>query len=217
VETIRDDGGDGIRHSVGTPAEVPELIGLLSRTFATNDPPAVAVGLTPDELETYLAAYSAMACRGLTIVARNGRSGEMAGALLTLDAAADPGPADGLSPKFSPIMNIFSHLEGPLTSAPEPAPGEVLSLLMLGVADAYAGRGIAQELVRQCLANGAQGGYRRALTTATNPVSQHIFRKLGFNTLATTSYGDYRWNGVAPFASIAHQGGPMRMARELDR
>ena len=86
---------------------------------------------------------------------------------------------------------------------------------MLGVADAFAGRGIAQELVRASLANGAQRGFRRAVTIATNPVSQHIFRKLGFAALATTSYADYRHDGKAVFASIADRGGPVAMARDI--
>jgi len=194
--------------------EVPELIGLLSSTFAAHDPPAVAVGLTPDDLQAYLAPYGAIAGgNNMTTLARDFKSGELAGALLTLDAAADPGLADRLSAKFEPIMGIFSLLES-RTESSQPEPGETLSLLMLGVADNHVRRGIAQELVRQSLGTGAAHGYGHAVTVATNPVSQHIFRKLGFVTLATTSYADYRQDGVAVFSSIVDQGGPMLMARD---
>ena len=121
----------------------------------------------------------------------------------------------GLSPKFEPIMDIFDQLSSLLGPLASPAPGEALNLSMLGVADSFARRGIAQELVRTSLANGAQRRYRQALTTATNPTSQHIFRKLGFTARAQASYADYRRDGVAVFASVADAGGPMLMARDI--
>jgi ribosomal protein S18 acetylase RimI-like enzyme len=207
---------DGIGYAVCGRSDVPELIGLLSRTFAAHDPPAMAVGLTPEELAAYLETVTRTAADdGLTIVARDLESGKLAGVLLTMDAAVDQGPMDGLSPKLEPIMDIFDQLYALVVPSAPPVPGEALNLLMLGVADGFARRGIAQELVRRCLTNGARHGYRRAVTTATNPVSRHIFGKLGFTTLGVASYADYRRDGVAVFASIADQGGPMAMEREI--
>jgi ribosomal protein S18 acetylase RimI-like enzyme len=85
----------------------------------------------------------------------------------------------------------------------------------LGVAEQFARRKIGQHLVATCLANGADRGYTTAFTEATNPVSQHIFGQLGFQTRATRSYRDYRLDGWAPFASISEQGGPMTMDRDI--
>ena len=133
--------------------------------------------------------------------------------MLTLDAADDPPPIDGLSSKFEPVMDIFGQLDAQLETTAPPEPGEGLSILMLGVADGFARRGIAQELIRTALHNGAARGYRWAVTTATNPVSQHIFRKPGFTTIAQASYTDCRWRGDAVFASIGDAGGPMAMRR----
>jgi ribosomal protein S18 acetylase RimI-like enzyme len=207
---------DGIGYAVCSPSDVPELIGLLSRTFAANDPPAMVVGLTPEELAAYLETVTGTAADdGLTIVARDLESRGMAGALLTMDATVDQGPMEGLSPKLEPIVDIFDQLYALVVPSAPPEPGEALNLLMLGVADQFARRGIAQELVRRCLTNGARRGYGRAVTTATNPVSQHIFGKLGFKTLAVAPYVDYRRDGVAVFASIADQGGPMAMECEI--
>lgn len=60
-------------------------------------------------------------------------------------------------------------------------------------------------------------GYRLAVTEATNRVSQHIFRKLGFVERAELPYRKYRRGGVPVFASIAEHGGPMAMDRQLER
>ena len=91
----------------------------------------------------------------------------------------------------------------------------VLHLLLLGVAESVAGRGVAKHLVSACLENGARNGYRRAVTEATNKTSQHIFRKLGFAERVRRSYLNHRFSGRAAFTSIAEQGGPMLMDKSL--
>ena len=54
-----------------------------------------------------------------------------------------------------------------------------------------------------------------AVTEATNKVSQHIFRKLGFVERVRRSYQTHRFDGRAVFASIAEHGGPILMDRSL--
>jgi ribosomal protein S18 acetylase RimI-like enzyme len=205
-----------ISYAVCEPADVPEIVHLLARTFAANDPPARAAGLTPEDLVAYLErATRSAAVDGLTIVARVAASGQLAGTVLVVDGSTPPPQIDGLSPRFEPVMGIFGELDTQLGEVAPAEPGHQLYLLMLGVADAFARRGIAQELVRTALANGVSLGYREAATTATNQVSQHIFGKLGFARRAQVAYADYRHQGVAVFASIADAGGPMIMTRDV--
>lgn len=208
---------DGIRYSVCRPAEVDELVALLARTFSRHDPPAIALGLTAEDFTTYLAAITASrASVGLTIVARDVVSGELAGGIATEDVAA-PAQFDleALSPKFGPMFELVEQLDESIGPANPIQPGSVLHVFMLGVDEPFARRGIAQRLVVACLANGAALGYQIAVTEATNLVSQHIFTKLGFTTRAQTSYGGYHRDGVAIFDSIAEHGGIMSMIRSI--
>ncbi len=70
-----------IRYSVCGPSDLPAMSRLLAETFTRSDPPAVAVGLTPDEFEDFATLVSRPeTTQGLTIIARDGRSGIMAGA-----------------------------------------------------------------------------------------------------------------------------------------
>jgi ribosomal protein S18 acetylase RimI-like enzyme len=152
----------------------------------------------------------------LTIIARDEASGAMAGALLNEDAASPaPEGVDRLSDKFVPIFDLLDQLEDQVPDDDPPLPGEALHLFMLGVDRAFARRGIGQQLVVASLAHGAELGYRVAVTEAMNRVSQHIFAKLGFLSRAEVSYADYRYDGIAVFASIAEHGGPMSMRRDL--
>jgi len=189
---------------------------LLAEAFARHDPPAVAVGITPGEFEEFLRLFSSAGQQGLTTIARDTSTGVMAGALLTEGACAAPRLGTiRLTKKFDPIFDLLGQLDAQYRSGKSVRPGEYLHLFFLGVAEEFAGLGVAQTLVARCLENGLTKGYRVAVTEATNRVSQHIFRKLGFVERVKLSYGDYRRNGEAVFASIAKHGGPMSMDRQL--
>ncbi|MCL1601040.1 MAG: GNAT family N-acetyltransferase [Actinomycetia bacterium] len=208
----------GIEYRVCLPDDTPEIGRLLAESFTTHDPPAIAVGLTPDEFEAFVTLWLPGAgADGLTIIARDRGTGQIAGALLTDDAAAPPPQGiEGVSEKLDPIFDLLSQIDTDYRDGRTILSGQYLHLFLLGVAERFTRRGIGRELVAACLRNGAAKGYTSAVTEATNPTSQHIFRKLGFEKQAERSYGEYRFGGSAVFASIAEHGGPMSMDRRIE-
>lgn len=207
----------GIAYQVCQPEDTHEVGRLLAESFTQHDPPAMAVGLTADEFEAFVKLWLPGAgSDGLTIIARDLATSQLAGALLTDDAAAPPPQGlDGLSEKFDPIFDLLGEIDTEYRKGRTIASGQYLHLFLLGVAEEFTRRSIGQDLVAECLGNGATRGYASAITEATNPVSQHIFGKLGFTKRAERSYGKYRWGGSAVFASIAEDGGPMSMDRVI--
>jgi ribosomal protein S18 acetylase RimI-like enzyme len=206
-----------INYSLYTATDADAMSRLLGEVFAEGDPPAVAVGLTSGEFETFVRLYGPKAeAEGLTVVARSAASGEMVGALLAEDSGSEP-PAgfEQLSPKFNPIFDILGQLDAEYSGGRARQRGESVHLFLLGVARGHAGRGIAQQLVAECVANGRRKGYRLAVTEATNKTSQHVFRKQGFIERVRRSYKDHQFEGRGFFASIADQGGPMLMEKHL--
>ncbi len=194
-----------------------ELVALLADVFSSEDPPAVAAGITPPEFAALVELYRARAgTQGLTVVARCERTGALIGALLAEDSAAPfPDGVDRLSRKFDPIFDILSQLDAEYRGGRIVPAGRSLHLFLLGVSRGYARLGVAQRLVQECLANGARRGYRRAVTEATNVVSQHVFRKLGFADRVRRSYEHHRYGGRALFTSIVEHGGPVLLDRSL--
>lgn len=207
----------GIEYTLCTLGDEDDMARLLSENFVRHDPPAVAVGLTPEEFEAFVTLWSrAAASEGLTIVARDVATRQLAGALLTDDAASPPPEGlDGLSEKFDPIFDLLGHIDAEYRTERIIEPGQCLHLFLLGVAERFTRRKIGHHLVSVCLANGAHRGYTTAVTEATNLVSQHIFNQLGFRTRVVGSYRDYRLDGSPTFASIAEHGGPMTMDRTI--
>jgi ribosomal protein S18 acetylase RimI-like enzyme len=177
---------------------------LLARVFSAGDPPAVAMQLTHAELERFVGLLCPAAVRdGLTIVARDADTHQIAGVLLTDDFAVPP-PIDpsALDDKLLPILSMLDGLDDAYRQGRAIAAGQYLHLFMLGVDAPFSRRGVAQHLVAACLANGRRKGYTHAVTEATGVVSQHIFRKLGFAEQRRTAYRDYRYEGRPVFASI---------------
>lgn len=207
----------GVEYAVCEPRDTAEVGQLLAESFTRHDPPAVAVGLSSEEFEAFVSLWLPGAgVDRLTIVARDVASGRLAGALLTDDAARPlPLGIEGISQKFDPIFDLLDQIDTEYRQGTSIHPGRYLHLFLLGVADQFTRRRIGQHLVTACLTNGATRGYMMAVTEATNPVSQHIFRTLGFEKRAERFYSQYRLDGLPVFASIADQGGPMLMDRSI--
>ena len=206
-----------IEYGVYSDSEADAVARLLGEVFSRRDPPAVAVGLTASEFEEFVRLLCPMLeAEGLTMVARHAGTKELMGVLLTQDSAtALPDGVARLSPKFDPIFDILGQLDAEYRAGRPVHPGECLHLFLLGVSDRVAGQGVGQQLVAGCLELGAKKGYRLAVTEATNKVSQHVFRKQGFEERVRRSYSAHRFDGRAAFASIADQGGPALMDRSI--
>ncbi len=211
------DEAHGVRYGLCEESDLDEMAILLGEVFSRSDPPAVAAGITPGEFEAFVRLLlPTVEAGGLTIVARSADTGDMVGALLAEDSAAElPAGLDGLSPKFDPVTDILGQLEAEYWQGKERDRGHCLHLFLLGVASSAGGRGVAQQLVERCVENGVRKGYRVGVTEATNAVSQHIFRKLGFVDRVQRSYQDHRYQGQAVFASIDGHAGPILMDRQL--
>lgn len=140
----------GIRYAVCEPADVPELTRMLALTFTASDPMPVAVALKPAEFEALVDLVVAPeSTRGLTVVARDLESDDLAGALLNEDAATPPPDwLATLSDKYDPIFDLLGQLDAQIAEPPVTEPGRVLHLFLLGVDPQFGGRGIARRLVQ---------------------------------------------------------------------
>ena len=96
-------------YSVAKAADVEEMVRLLATVFSESEPPAVAMGLSVRDLEQFLQLLAPRAIAdGLTVLARSGDTGKLAGVLLTDDFASPPALDLGqISPKFLPILSML--------------------------------------------------------------------------------------------------------------
>jgi GNAT superfamily N-acetyltransferase len=207
---------EGLRFSICGPADVEEMSELLSSAFSLYDPPAIACKITAPEFDHFLRLLVPQVLEDrLTMIARSTDSDEMLGALLTEDSASALPDLQQVSRKFDPIFDILGELETEYRAGKSPQPGECVHLFLLGVSRSSGGRGVAQQLVEACIENCKKRGYKMAVTEATNNVSQHIFRKLGFVERVSRSYENHRFEGQAHFAGIEGHAGPILMDKSF--
>jgi ribosomal protein S18 acetylase RimI-like enzyme len=201
-----------IEYEIYTARDAEPMVALLSEAFTRREPLSEAVALTAPEFDAFVRLLCPKAAReGLTIVARHTDTGNLAGVLLTEDSASPPPDGmDALGSKFDPIFDLLHGMEVEYRGGGTPSPGESLHLFLLGVAEFDTGQGIGHQLVRKCLENGARKGYRLAVTEATNPTSQHIFRNLGFADRVARPYA-----GHAVLSPAAAAGGAILMDKSI--
>jgi ribosomal protein S18 acetylase RimI-like enzyme len=207
---------DGIIYGLLEATDEPEMVQVLAEAFSRHDPLAIALGLSVSDVAQIVEAFAPkMLKEELTIVARDA-GGEMAGVMFT-DDFGTPSPDVGALPEeFDAIGMLLDRLDLPYRETHEVVPGSHLHLLMVGVSDGATRRGVAQALIRVCLDHGSKRGYRWAIAEATGVVSQHIFRKLGFNELDVVPYREFEVDGQRVFATIAEHRGAVLMERPVD-
>lgn len=202
---------------VASSTDANEIIRLLASVFSASEPPALAMGLSCADLEEFLRIIvpQIISC-DLTIVARDRETQALAGVALTDDFASPPAFDSGqISPKFLPIFAMLDSLDARFRGEIPISLGECIHLFMLAVEGNFAGRGIGGALVRVCLENARQKGYRVACTEATGKISQHIFRKNGFTDRFAIAYADFLHDGRAPFSSIHQHGAAILLSRSI--
>ena len=198
--------------------DLGEMADLLASVFSRFDPPAIAAGLSFDDVRELVRHYGQrVPDDALTVIARSQPSGKLIGAMLT-DDFADPPPKhlEGLlAGNFKSIGAILEKLDGQYRKIRQVHPGTILHLFMLGVDPAFGGKGIARNLVQVTLENGRQKGYQRAVTEATGRVSQHIFRSHGFEELFRVPYQEFIFDGERPFSVIVDHEAIVLLERAL--
>lgn len=195
---------EAVEYAVAGLADLPEIAELLAQAFSQAEPPAVAMGLSFEDLrDLVLLIGPSILNQGLTVIARGADTHALAGVMLTDDFAV-PLSLDmaQLSPKFLPIFAMLENLDEQFRHETAYAPGQCLHLFMLATSPEFAGRGVGRVVVEACVANGIAKGYTAAVTEATGVVSQHIFRRCGFAERFSVAYRDFVYEGETVFASI---------------
>lgn len=208
---------DGIEYGLVEEAEWDAMASLLAEAFSRFEPMAVAVGLPFGEIKGIVDAFGPKALsEQLTVVARQASTGRVVGALLTDDFGTPPPEGlDAVAPNFAPVGVLLDGVDEQYRATRLVQAGTHMHLFMVGVADDATSRGIAGQLIAACLLNGKARGYCTAVTEATGTVSQHLFRKHGFESLFVATYRGFEFDGQKVFSSIEEPEGTVLMAREL--
>jgi GNAT superfamily N-acetyltransferase len=193
-----------------------EAVDLLTREFCQHDPVELALQITPEEFRVMLELELEPIWRNeLSVVVRHTPSGGLVGAMVAMDALAEPVDSRGrISRKFAPIGEIANHFHNFYIETRSPQPGSCLYLFVVGVRSDFAGQGVGQMLIGEVLRNARRKGYRSAFALTTNLASTKAFKHHRFTTVKTLGYQDYRYENRFVFSGITEHPGLCLMERE---
>lgn len=204
-----------ITYRILKPNALDRAADLIADVFSTDEPLAIATGQSRAELAGLLRVI------GPSAIAENRTSAAWAGdrlvgiALATGFTWAPPDGAEALSPNYRPIGAMLAELEADFEARPRQDLAATMHLHMLAVDRRYRRQGIAEELVRACVATAQEHGFKRVVTDATNPASQRVFGDAGFSTRNEVRYDAFEFEGRRVFAGIPDAESMLFMSREL--
>lgn len=204
-----------IRYDLATPEGFVPAAQLVANVFSADEPLAVAVGQTADEIVSMLAltAPDALAER-LSILASVG--GQVVGVAFATSFTWLPSDAAAAnSPNYAPIGALLEELEQDFSARPRDELERCVHIHMLAVESTYRDRKIGRELLRLCVENARARGMTAAVSDATNPASRRTFEAAGFTAIGQTDYAQFAFEGRKPFAGIESAARMALMYREI--
>ncbi|MGL4883590.1 MAG: GNAT family N-acetyltransferase, partial [Waterburya sp.] len=194
----------GIGYKIFDISELEDMALVIGESFATSEPMAMSQGISVSEMTNLVKQFGNRANReSLTIIAVDRETKQLIGVLLANDWGARMTEEMTLaSQKFNPILAILDELDTQYKQEKKIKVNEYLHLEFLAISKQYRGKSIAHNLVENCLENAINKGYKTAVSTVTNPTSDHIHKKSGFQNCFEIPYKTFMYENRKVFASI---------------
>lgn len=181
-------------------------IELIARVFSRDEPLAVTVGQTRAEFTAMLGIFLPAAIPDALTMGAFDEQKLVGIALTTAFSFTPPPEIEGTSPNYPPIGALIEALERDYERQNAERLDRCAHIHMLALDDAARGLGVAQALVQATTENACAKGFDAMLSDATNPTSQQVFAKQGFETRNEIRYDRFEHEGTTPFAAIANLG-----------
>jgi len=196
------------------PATVADVV---AQSFTDgSEPTALALSLGPEDLKQFVdTLLPKFLEEGLSIVARDGDTGELKGVQLNLELSLEMPIDPNQFAWAAPLLALAGALYEEYFQGQAPAPGESVHLFMIGVPKSSRGKGIAQHLLDLSLERARERGYRRAVVEASGVISQHLLHKAGFTTRIEIPYATFEYEGRLPFSNTGAHPSVQLMDRDL--
>lgn len=191
---------------------------VYTRVFLEDEPTSRRHNLDPARFLPYARIYVRwLETKGLSLVATDARTGEIAGFIFCFDFLDDPGHDTPLLQEF--IQNfrqavaMIDELEARHIHRETVRPGSVLHIFQIGVDRKFRRQGIARELLVRIIDLARERGFSRLVADCTNPASCSVFTQCGFTKEGFSSYESFSPDGTCFFSGL--EGGISLMVRDI--
>ncbi|WP_299008661.1 histidine decarboxylase [uncultured Shewanella sp.] len=182
---------------------INEVADILTTAFISFEPGAIAMGINKAEMIDFV--HHLCLCiyeQKLSIVAIDVQDNDsVVGAFIAHDLQDDLSSIH-VCESLLPMMTLIDEAIGEIQSLDDK---KTLDQVMIGVDLAYAGKGIAANLIDLSRRQAMVMGYERFIGVMTSPVTHHIAQQInadGHHQLIEKRYGDFRYEGHRIFDNI---------------
>jgi ribosomal protein S18 acetylase RimI-like enzyme len=208
---------DDLTYAILDAKDLTQVADTVAQGFTDgSEPTALALGLAPEDFKPLVEALLPKFLRdGLSIVARDTKTGEIAGVQLNEEMEFDlPVELTGFewtAPVFALAGEMYSrYFQGELLE-----PHESVHIFMIVVSNSLRGKSVGQKLLDLSLEHARARGFRRAVVEATGLISQHIMRKAGFANRVEILYATFEYQGKRPFENTGDHPSIVLMDKDL--
>jgi hypothetical protein len=198
-------------------ADAEQALQFACREFVTESPVHRVVGVAYDEYLSYLRApFMTMAAEGLSFVAVDTESAELAGCVLAGDFCPETNaplseelqydePHDEVPESMRAIKALLNELERPYKQSVSNSSDEILIVDIAAVNRAARGQGLYRRLRLSAQGAAKERGFSRVVGELSSAATQRFcVEKLGHKIINEVAYKTFRFNDTLPFASIEH-------------
>lgn len=191
---------------------------LYTRVFLEDEPTSRRHALDPDRFLPYARIYVRwLETKGLSFLAKDARTGEIAGFIFCFDFVDDPGRDAPLLQEFignfRHAVAMIDELEARHIDREKTRPGTVLHIFQIGVDRKYRRQGVAQTLLCRIIDLAGERGFGRIIADCTNPASCGVFLQCGFTREGFSPYESFSPDGSCFFSGL--EGGISLMTRDI--
>lgn len=208
---------EGVQYELLDISELDEMAMMAGEAFGRYEPVISALGISSEDFADFVRLLGPQAVQEeLTVIARNQETNQIIGAMIMDDFASEP-PEEirRFGDNFEPMWAVLDELDTQYKQGRILPKGEYLHFFLLAVDHQQTGKNVARNLVQTCLENGVRKGYKTGVVEATGVVSQHIFRKFGFEDCFEATYKTFTFQGNRVFESIEGHHGIILMDKAL--
>jgi len=187
-----------------TEKDAAAAIKLAQDHFALDEPTFQAHGVPANETgPLFEGMVRSVLPQGLSVIAKDTKTGEVVGHRFAADWATTPGPPPFPPGKCDSITAMWKKAHALwLAKRGEIKPGQWVHFLGVGVHPDWRSKGLATVMYEHCIQNARSKGFRGFIAENASQFSYLAVKKLGFTEQVAISYADFEYNGTHPLSNV---------------
>ena len=177
-----------------TTSYIPRAISFTSRNFVASEPTSVALKLTTCDFTTSFQNIMKHCVESGHSFAFVDANDNIKAQILNIPYDVYENMHYGNIRETDPMFDLFGNLD---SYAPDDK-----CMYVFAIGSEVTGKGLATKLLEKTIEDSSAQGFKYIYGDCTNIISQNLFAKYGFNSVASVKYKGYKYGIMRPFDSI---------------